>query len=151
MALPHHGAILTMHNTLANLQNTQTPDINLERDLIELDNEGVIGSQLAETLETNKDAKNKKLLGSQADKATKASKASKTLEDAKRFRYNITTILISALLFLMILAWFDFMQTAFYEYFDQVRDIPASSKFGYALMATIVVLVLVSIIYYVTM
>lgn len=95
-------------------QDINTPDINLERDLIipEMDAEIALGMQVSE-------------LGGATD---------------KRFTVNIFTIVLSAIIFLIILAWFDFIQTAFYDYilpsvnFD---TIPPSAKLWYAILLTI--------------
>lgn len=106
-----------------NFQNTSTPDVNLERDLIApgLEEELVLGM---ETAEINAD---------------------------KRFVVNISTILISALLFLMILAWFDFIQTTFFTWLapqNAEEFVPSSVKLWYALAVTIFVFILIVLIYY---
>jgi Na+/H+ antiporter NhaC len=108
---------------LSSFQNTSVPDINLERDLIapQLEEEVLLGM---ETADINAD---------------------------KRFVVNISTILISALLFLMILAWFDFMQTTFFTWLSPENDkdfIPSSVKLWYAIGITIFILILITLIYY---
>ena len=104
-------------------QITSTPDINLERDIIAptLEEEIVLGMETSE------------------------------INTEKRFIVNISTIIISALLFLMILAWFDFMQTTFFIWLaPQTSEelIPSSVKLWYALFITIVVFILITLIYY---
>ena len=101
-------------------QNSNFPDVDLDRDLINPD-EVVLGMKAVE------------------------------LSSDKRFSVNITTIVISALVFLIILAWFDFIQTQFYAvlYPPSTDDaIPASVKFWYAIMITIFLLILLILIYY---
>lgn len=68
----------------------------------------------------------------------------------KKFKVNISTILISALLFLMILAWFDFMQTTFFSWLspDTQFDVASNIKFWYAILITVFILSLVILIYY---
>lgn len=120
MNVATHGNVL--HN-VKTLQNVNSPDFDLERDIIpeEIDAETILGIEATE------------------------------LSSNKRFRVNISTILISALIFLAVLAWFDFIQTAFYLYLlpDAENDlIPASVKFWYAILITIIILILVVLIYY---
>lgn len=105
-------------------QNTNTPDINLERDVIgpEIEEEVALGMELGELSE-------------------------------KRFQINVATIIMSALLFLIVLAWFDFIQTVFYNYMypPSVDDaIPSSVKLWYAIMVTILIITMVILIYYYT-
>lgn len=112
-----------IHPLIKTFQNTNTPDINLERDVItpEIDAEIPLGMEAAK------------------------------LSTDKKFIVNVSTILISALLFLMILAWFDFMQTTFYIWLapEDTNDfIPSSVKFWYAIFITVFVLILVVLIYY---
>ena len=102
-----------------NLQNVNSPDFDLERDLI--DSDVALGMQATE------------------------------MSSDSRFRVNISTILISAFIFLAILAWFDFIQTAFYSWTDptvQSDVIPATSKLWYAILITIIIFILVVLIYY---
>lgn len=110
----HHG----------NMQNTNTPDIDLERDL--LDSEAEV------------------LLGIEASELTSEKGAD------KRFQVNIATIVISALIFLAILAWFDFIQTTFYSWLvPQIEDpIPSSVKLWYAIGVTIFIFFIIVLIYY---
>lgn len=121
------GAITTViphtHHLLSTLQNTNTPDINLERDIInpELEGELALGMEVAE------------------------------INTDKRFIINVSTIIISALLFLLILSWFDFMQTAFYTWLapgsvDEL--VPPSVKLWYAILLTIFIIMLIVLIYY---
>lgn len=100
-------------------QNTNTPDINLERDLIQPE----VG------------------LGIQATE----------LSTDIRFQINLSTILMSALIFLAILAWFDFIQTTFYTWLTpetQEGTTPPSVTLWYALLITGIVMILVVLIYY---
>ncbi|CAH6419646.1 Hypothetical protein HVR_LOCUS720 [uncultured virus] len=111
------------HVPKPNFQNTNSPDINLERDIIEpgLESEIALGMEVSEISRDN------------------------------RFRINISTIIISALLFLMILAWFDFIQTSFYSWVlpeSQVDIIPASAKFWYAIVITAFIIIMIILIYY---
>jgi hypothetical protein len=102
-----------------NFQHTNTPDINLDRD-ITFNEEALLGMEVTE------------------------------LSQEKRFRINLATIIISALIFLAILAWFDFIQTTFYLWLTpetQVDGIPSSAKLWYALFITIIVIILIVIIY----
>lgn len=116
------GNVHVLHN-VKTLQNINSPDFDLERDIIpeEIESETVLGMEATE------------------------------LSSDKRFRVNISTILISAFIFLAILAWFDFIQTAFYLYFVPQAEndlIPASVKFWYAILVTIIILILIVLIYY---
>lgn len=106
--------MVTHHNFL----DTSTPDINLERDIIDV--EAVSGMAVSEL-------------------------------SNGRFKINIATIIISALLFLMILAWFDFIQSAFYSYLlpdIQNDNIPPWGKFWYALFSTIFIILIIILIYF---
>lgn len=102
------------HN-VNNFQNTNTPDIDLERDVTTVTSAG--GFLTEES----------------------------ALNNSKRFRFNLSTIIMSALIFLAILSWFDFMQTTFYTWLQPTTQegypTPAN-KFYYALLATGVVAVL---------
>ena len=116
------GASHNLHNART-LQNANTPDVDLERDLIEPD----LQAEVALGMENSE------------------------LSADRRFRVNISTILISALIFLSILAWFDFIQTAFYLWLlpqAQTDLIPASVKLWYAIMITIVIIILIILVYY---
>lgn len=73
------------------------------------------------------------------------------LSSDKRYRVNLSTIIMSALIFLAILAWFDFLQTAFYTWLSpqtQTDQVAASVKLWYAFLVTILVFILVFLIYY---
>lgn len=108
-----------IHHPKLNFQDIKTPDINLERDLIE--------PEVLFGMETAKLSKNKK------------------------FHINISTILISALIFLVILAWFDFVQATFYEWADprtQIDNLPSHVKLWYAILITTIVIILIILIYY---
>lgn len=112
---------------LNSFQNTSSPDINLERDLVIAgeESESLLGMEVGE-LEINQDIK---------------------------FRFNIATIIISAIIFLAILAWFDFMQTTFYVWLSpEVTDqlVAPSVKFWYAILITFMVIILVYLIHYYT-
>ena len=112
-----------LHASPKSLQDANTPDIDLERDIIEPEVEAEIA------------------LGMEATE----------LSSDKRFRVNISTILMSALIFLAILAWFDFMQAAFYNWFlpeTQTDLVPPSVKLWYAIFTTIIILILIILIYY---
>lgn len=116
------GSMHTLHNANT-LQNVNSPDIDFERDIIEPE----VESEIA--------------LGMEATE----------LSSDNRFRVNISTILISALIFLAILAWFDFIQTAFYLWLVPQAEnelIPASVKLWYAILITIVIVMLIILIYY---
>lgn len=120
MASP--GGMHTLHN-IRTLQNVNSPDIDLDRDIIEPELESEVALGMAVT----------------------------KMSSDNRFRVNISTILISALIFLVILAWFDFIQTAFYLWLlpDAQTDlISASVKLWYALLITVVIIILVILIYY---
>jgi hypothetical protein len=96
----------------------------LERDLIE--DETLLGIKTA------------------ADSATKSRD--------QRPKINLVTIVISALIFLAILAWFDFIQTAFYEVIyppNVTNQIPASHKLWYAIFISFFVLIVVFLLYYI--
>ena len=111
-----------LHNART-LQNVNSPDIDLDRDLVEPN----IEAEVALGMENSE------------------------LSTDNRFRVNISTILISALIFLSILAWFDFIQTAFYLWLlpqAQTDLIPASVKLWYAIMITIVIMIMIFLVYY---
>jgi hypothetical protein len=95
------------------LQNTNSPDIDLDRDVV-----GMGTAALA----------------------------------ARKFKVNIATIVIAALIFLAILAWFDFIQTTFFNVLYKpsiVDNVPSSVKFWYALFITLfVILLLIVVVYY---
>jgi hypothetical protein len=68
-----------------------------------------------------------------------------------QFKINIATILISALLFLLVLGWFDFIQSTFLSWIsprEDVDDVPSIAKLAYALLITIFVLTLIMLVYY---
>lgn len=123
-----HGVTSTLQikhpsSTSNSLQNTNTPDINLERDLIApgIEEELVLGMEAAE------------------------------INADRRFVVNISTIVISALLFLMILAWFSFIEAAFYLWLAPDSEdviVNSSVKLWYAIFVTIVILILIVLIYY---
>lgn len=108
---------------------TNVPDINLERDLVspELEEEILLGMEAAEL-------------------------ASQKRKRPHKFRINLATILISAFIFLAILAWFEFIQTAFYEYLypsaSSEEIVPSYVKFWYCLLISGLVIVLVLLVYY---
>ncbi len=118
------GNAHVLHN-VHTLQNVNSPDFDLDRDIIstEVDAETVLGIEAGE-------------LGSSRN---------------DKFMVNISTILISAFIFLAILAWFDFIQTAFYLYVVPEAEndlIPPSAKLWYAILITIIVLAILILIYY---
>jgi hypothetical protein len=109
-------------HSVRTLQNVNTPDIDLEQDVLEPEIEAEIA------------------LGMEATEIS-----------SDKFRVNISTILISALIFLVILAWFDFIQTAFYLWLipqAQTDLIPASVKLWYAILKTVIIFILIILIYY---
>jgi hypothetical protein len=109
--------------TVQTLQNINNPDFDLDRDIINPEFEAEIA------------------LGMEASE----------LSSDRKFIVNISTILISALIFLAILAWFDFIQTAFFVWLspDNTQEIISPAiKFWYAILATIISLLLVILIYY---
>jgi ABC-type multidrug transport system permease subunit len=74
-----------------------------------------------------------------------------TLLSGQKLSVNIPGILISALIFLVILAWFEFVQTAFYSYMNPEiisQEIPAATKFWTAILFTFLVAMLLSLVYY---
>lgn len=107
-----------LHSSHRNLQNLNTPDIDLERDLI--DGETLLGMQSTE------------------------------MSADKRSIVNISTILISALIFLVVLAWFDLIQTAFFDVLvpESSDPIPAQVKLWYAIFITLFVFILVVLIFH---
>lgn len=107
-----------------NMQNANTPDVDLERDLII--EEEALG------LEATREAESRG-------------------ERSVAFRVNVATIIISAFLFLVILAWFDFIQTAFYDVLDpslQDSMVPSTIKLYYALLVTGLSIVFILLIMY---
>ncbi len=109
------------HIHMNNMQNTDTPDINLERDL--LPEEIALGLQTGENV----------------------------VDANKKFKVNIVTIIISALIFLAILAWFDFAQTTFYAWVyppTQEDNIPAWAKLWYAVAITATILIIIGLLLY---
>lgn len=109
------------HIHMNNMQNTDTPDINLERDL--LPEEIALGLQTGENV----------------------------VDANKKFKVNIVTIIISALIFLAILAWFDFAQTTFYACVyppTQEDNIPAWAKLWYAVAITATILIIIGLLLY---
>ena len=103
------------------LQHINAPDFDLERDIVPL--EELYGMEVA-----NMQAKKKE----------------------GKFKINVETIIISALIFLAILAWFDYIQTAFYFWAqpeEQKGEITPSTKFWYAIFITILVIILVYIVH----
>lgn len=120
----HHA-----HLNPVRFQNTSTPDINLERDIISLD-ENLLGMAAVKNLESEQINGNKKL--------------------QSKFRINVATILVSALIFLSILAWFDFIQTTIYAYLDPdttIDTVPSYVKLWYAIFITFLVVILIALIY----
>lgn len=73
------------------------------------------------------------------------------IEHEHEFKVELSTLIISALIFLGVLAWFDFMQTGLFDWLSpstQVNEVPSSVKFWYAILVTVVVVVLVILLYY---
>jgi hypothetical protein len=127
--IPHK--LINSHPTL---QNVPTPDINLERDIVLLGGEEV--AQIAVQTGSNNNIKNKE----------------SQQEIDKRFRINVSTIIVSVFLFLMILAFFDLLQTAFFQVLsskEATEDIVQPSvKLFYFILVTILVLSLIGLLYY---
>lgn len=64
---------------------------------------------------------------------------------------HIIPIIVSAFVFLIILSWFDFIQTTFYEYMDQQKmkeEISSVVKFWTAVMLTFIIGIMLLLIYY---
>lgn len=121
------------HRSFATLQNVNSPDFDLNRD--------IVSPALAEEI----------LLGMEAGELASEAEAQKRGGTENRFQVNLATILISALIFLAILAWFDFIQTTFFVWLspEVIEDtVPPSVKFWYAILCSIVVIILVILIYY---
>jgi hypothetical protein len=61
------------------------------------------------------------------------------------------TIILSSLIFLIVIAWFDFIQTAFFQVIDPgstaEEDAPAWLKFWYALFSSVYIGVLIILCY----
>lgn len=107
-----------------NMQNANTPDVDLDRDLII--EEEALGMEVTREAESRG-------------------------EKNVAFRVNVATIVISAFLFLIILAWFDFIQTAFYDVLDpslQDSMVPSTIKLYYALLVTGLSMVFILLIMY---
>jgi len=123
------GHASNIHASNRSLQNTNTPDIDLDRDLIDPDLEILLGMETGE-LASEKQSGNR-------------------LVD-KKFQVNITTIIISALIFLSILAWFDFIQSTIFNWLAPQNDdpIPSSVKLWYAIFVTVFIIILIILIYY---
>lgn len=69
----------------------------------------------------------------------------------KRYQINLSTIFISALIFLAILAWFDFIQTTIFVWLSPevaIDTVPPAVKLWYAIFITIMITILVVLIYY---
>jgi len=122
--------IANVHIAHRSLQSANTPDIDLDRDVIGSEAEVLLGMETAE-LETQNGLLEKESTDT-------------------RFRVNLSTIMISALLFLAVLAWFDFIQATFYNILEpqSYNDITASTKLWYAIFVTIIIFILVVLIYY---
>lgn len=111
------------HSQAVNFQHTNAPDVRFEHGIFE-DNPDADILLGMETTEVSKDTK---------------------------FGINISTILISAVLFLVVLAWFDFMQSAFVSWMSpesEVDAIPSQVKLAYAIGITIFVAMIVILYYY---
>lgn len=114
---------MVLHNELQITQNLNTPDFNLERD--------ILGGSVVETEE---------LLGGAI-----------LNKNNNKFRINIITIIISAIIFICILIWFDFIQTAFFIWLDPTVEsslLPVKIKLFYALFSTLFILAIIVLIYY---
>lgn len=107
---------------IQNLQDIDTPDFDLDRDLIGPEQEEVI-------------------LGMKTGK----------ISSKKKYSINLATILVSALAFIAILAWFDFIQTTFYNFIlppDKQDPVASQARLWYALFISIIIFILVYLIYY---
>lgn len=143
---PHH---------LSSMLNINSPDIDLERDIIVLGMEE--GELMNEMEEQNTGSENLNSNGISTQKNTTKSKGGTVDQRKKRkagFHVNIATIIISGLLFLFILAWFDFIQSAFYAWCNPDLDVanfssvPLTTKFWYALIATVLIFAIIALILY---
>lgn len=111
------------HGYRQSFQNTDSPDYDMENDLINGENNAATG------------------LGMENSE----------IAAQRSIRVNVATILISAFIFLAILAWFDFFQTTFYEWSyppSTQQEIPSQTKFWYALFVSFIVAILVLLVYY---
>lgn len=98
-------------------QDTLTPDINVERDVVEI----ALGADVAE----------------------------KSTSTQNRFQVNLATIFLSALIFIAILTWIDFIQAAFFLWSTGLSDaVPPPVKFWYSIFITLFTLVICYFIYY---
>lgn len=125
--------VIRPHNFL----NTNSPDINLDRDII--DNELILGMETGQLSSKELNIKEPNAVG---------------LAATSRFRINLYTIFISALIFLAILAWVDFIQTTFYTWLspnstDSIDStVTTEMKLWYAILITFLVIGLVVLIYW---
>lgn len=113
----HHLA-----SSINNFQNTSGPDIDLDRTI---NYSAVVGAAL-----TNEEELQQKRAGP---------------KKGREFTINVSIIIMSTVVFLAILAWFDFMQTTFYTWLQpetQVDFPTPANKLYYALLSTGVVIVI---------
>lgn len=147
-----HGSIIPAipHHYRPSLQTANTPDINLERDIIPVEAFGFENSELAAQRRTEEEKRSKG--GSwQEVGQNQGIRALSTESNDTRFRINLATIMISALIFLVILAWFDLIQTAFYDWLapEMSSDtVSPAIKLWYALAVSLIILILIYLIYY---
>lgn len=168
VAAVHTGALGALnrpllHRQLTVSQQTNTPDINLERDVIPIsaintpEPDILLGMETGELQRERSNAQ----LQAQLQTLLKAQglrvipigmeQTQSDEFDDDRFKVNISTILISALLFLLVLAWFDFIQSTFYAWLSPeslLESVPPAVKLWYAVLITIFILILVYLIYY---
>ena len=119
--IPHHNRFI----------NTNSPDINLDRDLIPERNM-INPPRLA--------IENSEIIGMENSNLNREG-----YFVGESFKVSLATIIISGLVFLAILAWFDFIQSAFFIMINSQTqlDQPVQSKFWYAIFCTIIVVALV--------
>lgn len=134
--------VVPVHH-LHTLINTNSPDFDLERDLevfgAEIGRQAIAEEIEAESVETFEGSERKRLRGG------------RFVPKKRQFQINIYTIIVSAIIFLTILAWFDFAQTTFYEWVSPKSydpTLPSSAKFYYAIAVTIFVTIACLLILY---
>lgn len=118
------GNVVISHpHVLNTLQNTNAPDVTFDSDASEIEGAVLLGMETSE------------------------------IDLERKIKIEVSTIFISALIFLAILAWFDFMQTTTFVWLSpqtQEDQVSPAVKFWYAILVTIVVIILVILIYYYT-
>ena len=72
-------------------------------------------------------------------------------QNAQKFRINLDTIILSGLVFITLIAWYDFLQTAFIGSFGSGGGFDRSTapgKFWYAIFVTFFNFIIIGLIYY---